>query len=466
MAQAPAVVTARSGAVPANRITLPLLRIRERRLLLAAVDGALAGGVLLLSYQVWKSAAHPPSNDMTSIPWAWVMAGTLSWLAISWLAGAYDLDVADRLVSAVKRCLTVTVFTTVEGLGAYSLFLKTYPRPALAIALPAVPIAVLLWRAVYASALHGPASAVRILVLGDSQVAASLGLVASASQYYRVVGSISSEEDSIVDLPGEVERLGAHRIVVAPRVRLTNAMVAGLTAAVERGTEVLDFNSAYEEMAGKVAVDHAGDHWLAALPTRVTTSAFEEMAMRGLDIAGGIVGGAISLLLLPPVAAAIALTSKGPVFYHQQRLGRGGRPFTIYKLRTMRRDAEDDGVKWAGVGDTRVTPIGRFLRRTHLDEVPQFWNILRGEMSLVGPRPERIEFTDELSRQIPFYRLRLSVRPGLTGQKQIKVGYAATKDEHLEVLRHDLYYIKHRSLALNLAIIARTLGSVVGQDGR
>jgi lipopolysaccharide/colanic/teichoic acid biosynthesis glycosyltransferase len=114
----------------------------------------------------------------------------------------------------------------------------------------------------------------------------------------------------------------------------------------------------------------------------------------------------------------------------------------------------------------RTTRVGRFLRRSHLDELPQFWNVLRGEMSLVGPRPERPEFTEALARSIPFYRLRLAVRPGLSGLKQIRVGYAATPDEHLDVLRHDLYYIKHRSLALNLVIMARTLGSVLGMKGR
>jgi lipopolysaccharide/colanic/teichoic acid biosynthesis glycosyltransferase len=132
----------------------------------------------------------------------------------------------------------------------------------------------------------------------------------------------------------------------------------------------------------------------------------------------------------------------------------------------MRQDAEPNGARWANQEDDRATRVGRVLRKTHLDELPQFWNVLRGDMSLVGPRPERREFTDRLSAEVPFYGLRLTVRPGLTGLKQIKVGYAASPEEHLEVLRHDLYYIKHRSLALNILIMARTLGSIVGMDGR
>ncbi|MBV9281396.1 MAG: sugar transferase, partial [Chloroflexi bacterium] len=233
-----------------------------------------------------------------------------------------------------------------------------------------------------------------------------------------------------------------------------------------RGIEVVDFAAAYEEIAGKVAVDHAGDFWLAALPTCLKTSSLEEVSMRCLDVVGAAVGLTLTCLLAPFIGAAIFLESGGPIIYRQERLGRAGKAFTILKFRSMRHDAEAAGARWATWRDGRATRVGRFLRATHLDELPQFWNVLRGDMSLVGPRPERQEFTDQLARTIPFYRLRLSVRPGLTGLKQIRVGYASSMEEHLEVLRHDLYYIKHRSLVLNLLIMARTLGSVLGMDGR
>jgi lipopolysaccharide/colanic/teichoic acid biosynthesis glycosyltransferase len=188
--------------------------------------------------------------------------------------------------------------------------------------------------------------------------------------------------------------------------------------------------------------------------------------MRLLDIGGAVLGLALTALLGPVIVALVKLDSPGPAIYSQPRLGRGGKPFTIYKFRTMHRDAEAEGARWAVAADARTTRCGRLLRRTHLDELPQFWNVLRGDMSLVGPRPERPGFTDDLSRAIPFYRLRLSVRPGLTGLKQIRFGYASTAAEHLEVLRHDLYYIKHRSVALNLLIMWRTLGWMFRMKGR
>jgi exopolysaccharide biosynthesis polyprenyl glycosylphosphotransferase len=465
MASTQTLVAAEATRAVATRTAIPRLRIPERRLLLACFDGLIAGGMLLLAYEIWKSTVHPGADNMASVPWTWVLAAAVSWLVLSWLAGSYDLNVADRTVGILKRTITVSALAVGAGLGGYLLFPKTYPRPSLAMALAGVPLGVLAWRLLYSSAFHRPASALRILVLGNNHTQ-NLSEITRNSRYFRVVAEVSEEQSASVDLIELLNSLRIHRIVVAPRLRLTDRMVAMLSTAIERGVEVIDFNSAYEEMAGKVAVDHAGDHWLAALPTRVTTSALEEAAVRWLDIVGALIGGAATIVLLPLVAAAVHLSSRGPVLYRQRRVGRAGREFTIYKFRTMIVDAETGGARWAKPDDERVTSVGRFLRGTHLDELPQLWNILLGDMSLVGPRPERPEFTRALADQIPFYRLRLMVRPGLTGLKQLKVGYAATVDEHLDVLRHDLYYIKHRSLALNLAIIAQTLGLVMGRDGR
>jgi len=437
------------------------------------LDTGLVFTIMLAAYEAWKAFAHPAADNMATVPWAWVLGGALSWLSISWLAGAYDLDIADRLTAAARRSFTVWIFAAGEGLVCYWLFLKTYPRPALAMALVAAPAAVVCWRALYAIALSRPTAATRVLVLGhDDDYQALIGL-AGNNRYFHIVGLIPTDLAQGPPSPNNPDalteattRTGAHRIVVAPKVELTDAVIAALTAAIERGIEVLDFNTAYEEMAGKVAVDHAGDHWLAALPTRPKTSSFEEAAMRALDILGAVVGLCVTAVLFPSIAGAIILTSHGSAIYCQERLGRGGHPFTIFKFRSMNVDAEAAGARWAHRRDPRVTAVGRFLRRTHLDELPQFWNVLKGDMSLVGPRPERPEFTNTLSSEIPFYRLRLAVRPGMTGLKQIKVGYAASAEEHLEVLRHDLYYIKHRSLTLNLSTIARTLGSVSGMGGR
>jgi exopolysaccharide biosynthesis polyprenyl glycosylphosphotransferase len=189
--------------------------------------------------------------------------------------------------------------------------------------------------------------------------------------------------------------------------------------------------------------------------------------MRLLDLCGA----GLLLVLSAPVmllaALAIRITSPGPALYRQQRVGTGGREFTIYKFRSMRVDAEaDTGAVWATPGrDARVTAVGAFLRRSRVDELPQLWNVIRGDMSLVGPRPERPEFVKGLTEQIPFYGQRHALRPGLTGWAQVRYAYGASVEDAMEKLQYDLYYIKNRSLALNLYIIFETLKTVVTRSG-
>jgi exopolysaccharide biosynthesis polyprenyl glycosylphosphotransferase len=190
------------------------------------------------------------------------------------------------------------------------------------------------------------------------------------------------------------------------------------------------------------------------------------VAKRTLDI----VVSALGLIVLSPVMAMVALairvTSPGPAVYQQQRVGKDGRLFTIYKFRSMCADAEaQTGAVWARVGDPRVTPVGRFLRRTRLDELPQLWNVLRGHMSFVGPRPERPEFVDDLGTKIPFYGQRHAVRPGVTGWAQVRHRYGNTIEDSLEKLQYDLFYIKHLSIAFDLFVILETMKTVITRRG-
>jgi lipopolysaccharide/colanic/teichoic acid biosynthesis glycosyltransferase len=177
-------------------------------------------------------------------------------------------------------------------------------------------------------------------------------------------------------------------------------------------------------------------------------------------------GGAVVLLalawpLLLLAALAVRLDSRGPIFYRQERVGLSGRTFTLLKFRTMRSDAEADGPRWATVGDARITRVGRWLRRWRIDELPQLFNVLAGDMALVGPRPERPEFVRKLKQAIPFYGLRECVPPGLSGWAQVRCSYASSIEEQSIKLEHDLYYVRHRSLLLDLAVLARTLKVVV-----
>jgi exopolysaccharide biosynthesis polyprenyl glycosylphosphotransferase len=186
-------------------------------------------------------------------------------------------------------------------------------------------------------------------------------------------------------------------------------------------------------------------------------------AKRLLDIVMATIGLVLALPIMAIVVLLVRLTSRGPVLYHQRRVGQHGRIFTVHKFRSMCHDAEaTTGPVWAAkAGDARVTPIGRFLRRSRLDEVPQLWNVLKGDMSFVGPRPERPEFVGELTRDIPFYGQRHIVRPGLTGWAQVRYTYGATTEDALQKLQYDLFYIKNLSLPLDVFIILATIKTVV-----
>src|SRR5690606_22115668 len=206
-------------------------------------------------------------------------------------------------------------------------------------------------------------------------------------------------------------------------------------------------------------------YWMSMLPIEAV-SIFNPypLVKRAADLALSIVGLAFFGLLLPLIAMAMKLDSPGPIFFRQRRVGKSGRLFWLYKLRSMIPDAER-GRRWPSDDDPRITRVGRLLRKTRLDEVPQLYNVLRGEMSIIGPRPERPEFVEELSQTIPFYRTRHVVKPGITGWAQVRYRYGASEEDALIKLQYDLYYIRHRSIALDVLIILRTIGKMLALQG-
>jgi sugar transferase (PEP-CTERM system associated) len=224
--------------------------------------------------------------------------------------------------------------------------------------------------------------------------------------------------------------------------------------------------SVYEEYTGKIAIENLRPSWLI-FSEGFRKSRMLQASKRLLDILVAAIGLIVAAPVLILVAIAVRMTSRGPALYHQKRVGLNGRELTVHKFRSMRQDAEAlTGPVWASkAGDPRVTPIGRFLRQSRLDELPQLWNVLVGEMSFVGPRPERPEFVSELTQQIPYYGQRHVVRPGLTGWAQVRYSYGASKEDALEKLQYDLYYIKNLSSALDLLIIVETIKTVVMRKG-
>ncbi len=238
-----------------------------------------------------------------------------------------------------------------------------------------------------------------------------------------------------------------------------------LFSLMSRGVTVLNEMTFLEGYLRETPVEAANTDWLLTQYGETVKREFE-LAKRGIECICSVVMIVVCLPLFLIVAIAVKLTSSGPIFYTQQRIGKLGRTFTIYKFRSMRQDAEANGVQWSTMNDPRVTPIGRILRHTHLDELPQLVNILQGDMSFVGPRPERPEFVQEIELQIPFYSLRHLIRPGVTGWAQISFPYGASIEDARRKLAFDLYYVKHRYWFFDLKILLKTFTMLFRGEGR
>jgi exopolysaccharide biosynthesis polyprenyl glycosylphosphotransferase len=256
-------------------------------------------------------------------------------------------------------------------------------------------------------------------------------------------------------------------LVVTSTRELSGQMFQGVMDAYVWGINVVPMPLLYERITGRVPVEHVNKNWAVVLPLDDQSNFnLYPLFKRLIELFLACIGMLVFLLLLVPIAVIIKLDSPGDIFYSQRRVGLNGRTFSIYKFRTMTADAEaQSGAIFSRKGDPRVTRSGKIMRKTRLDELPQLINVLRGDMSLIGPRPERPEHVERLMTKIPFYRTRLVIRPGLTGWAQVRYGYGSDDEDALMKLQYDLYYIRHQSLLLDLNIIIRTAGKVVKMSG-
>jgi exopolysaccharide biosynthesis polyprenyl glycosylphosphotransferase len=346
-------------------------------------------------------------------------------------------------------------------------------------------LGVVAWRLVYARFFFQPGFQRRALIVGRDanaeRLAAELDAAAGAERAnpfrgtgYQVVGLVDrlpmGEEvalDPSHSLVRFIRTSGVDEVLVAEGAELTAEFQEALLDCREIGVPVVPLTVAYERLAARLPVAYAErELGLIACAEDPPVQRLYGAAKRLGDVAIALAGLLVLALLLPAVALGNALCSPGPLFYRQQRVGRGGRPYALVKLRTMARDAERDcGAIWAAAGDPRVTPLGRWLRRSHLDELPQVINVLRGQMSMVGPRPERPQLVGEISGALPIYRARHCVRPGVTGWAQIRYPYGNSVEDARIKLEYDLYYIKHAGFVLDAVILLRTIPALLRFNG-
>ena len=360
---------------------------------------------------------------------------------------------------------------------------NSLPRRGVAGFIILAAVFTLLWRLIYIRIFTAPGLLRRVLVIGAGNAGETMVEVINQQwpPPFKTIGLIDDDPQKVGneiggfqvmgnshDLSKIIEQNQVTDIVLAISGEMGGSMFQAILAAQEKGINLSPMPQVYEELLGRVPIFLLEAEWIVrSFVEKSNTGTLYQLSKSLIDFIGGLIGSAFMVALLPLISLATILETGFPVFFTQERLGRGGQPYKIIKFRTMARDAEKDGeVRMAAQNDERVTKVGWFLRKTHLDEIPQFINVLRGEMSLVGPRAERPQLVEQFQKEIPFYRARLLVKPGITGWAQINYGYAGNVDETAVKLEYDLYYIEHRNFLMDFSIIMRTVGTVLGFKGQ
>jgi sugar transferase (PEP-CTERM system associated) len=458
-----------------------LKRLRWRPLVLILFETALILAAIVVA--AWLRLGTAPLRLITEEN----LLGKGLFIALVCQTCLYYAELYDLRLVRDRRELFVRIL---QALGAASFLLAVVylvvpdlviGRGVFVVAAAMVATLVVGWRLAFEwiAARFGPAE--RLLLVGTNSAAVSLARELHDLRNelgVHIVGFVDPDPSrvgepllnpsvigTIADIPRIVGEQRVDRVVVSLGDARGKLPMDDLLAMKLAGVSFDHLASVYEEYTGKIAVEHLRPSWLIFSPG-FRKSPIIRAAKRGSDFVLAVLGLVLAMPVMLLVAAAVKASSAGPALYHQQRVGQDGRVFTIHKFRSMRQDAEKHtGAVWASANDDRITPVGRIMRKTRLDELPQLWNVVRGDMSFVGPRPERPEFVASLTEQIPFYGLRHVVRPGLTGWAQVCYTYGATVEDALQKLQYDLFYIKNLSLSLDVFILFKTVQTVVLRRG-
>jgi exopolysaccharide biosynthesis polyprenyl glycosylphosphotransferase len=477
-----------------KRFRLPSLGlgVSERKLLLGVVDVTLLSLALATSIVIRTDLFFDLSSFFFNIKWFITLF--LIWVVIAGIFDVYNLARAGNPSSSLVASTSAAAVTSLIYLVVPWLTPPIENRSQLFVFVALSVLFVGVWRFLYATLFVQPAFLRRALVIGAGNSGRALvhalqqkGSGPEFNPYkgtgHEIIGFVDDDPNRLNEEIEGVPVLGnsshlvdlvlnydVNELVIA--ITNTQEIQPGLFEAIldcrERGLTIASMTTIYERLTGRVAFEHASRNVeIASGRSENAWSRLYNLFKRLVDIFGALFGLFCMLVLVPFLLLANTFNSPGPLFFRQIRVGKGGHLFEVIKLRSMVTDAEaETGAVWARKKDSRITSIGRWLRQTHLDELPQVINVLRGEMSLVGPRPERPEFVNELSETIPFYRARHSVRPGITGWAQIHQDYGDSFDGAREKLEFDLYYIKRAGMIVDTTIMLRTVSKVIGFRGR
>lgn len=463
------------------------LRPGEQRLLLIFGDLLMGAIALLAGIYVWW--AGDAWLDVFNLEFfrlrvqVWFYFLPVTWVIL--LIETYDLHRSSNWTRTLRAVIIAGLFAGAIYLMVY--FLADIPgkinRRAVGVFILLTTILTLVWRWYYIKLIISHGEQRRAFVIGAGSNGRTLAEIYKTIQPppFNLIAYIDDDPEKLgVDIAGysvignsvTLSRLVDELLITDLIVSITGEMKGETFRTIlemqEKGVEITRMPTLYEELLGRVPIHHLEYDWiLRSFVDEINGGMIYEFFKRLLDIIVSLIGMVVFILILPFVTIATLVNDGFPIFYKQERLGKGAKSFDIIKFRTMKKDAEKEGhAQMAGEQDPRITKVGNFLRSTRIDEVPQFWNVLSGEMSMVGPRAERAQWVATFEQQIPFYRSRLLVKPGISGWAQINYGYAATVEDTSVKLEYDLYYIKHRSIFMDIIIILRTFGTVLGMKGR
>lgn len=451
----------------------------ERKILLRIIDVIVVLSALYLLGVIFQFDYFLINEQQ----WMWSVILAAYLLFFATVFEMYNLQRASRITGTLRSAVSTGSVTSLVYLLT-PFFTPVLPENRIQILYfyLAVTVPLLLWRAIYIKLFASSRFNKNIIIIADASDAAMVAqTLQDVDPNYKISGFINTgpaiEQGHIVG----VKAIGikdAHEllhdqsvteIVVASNEveGITSNLYKWLIELVENGYSVREYTQVYEEMTDRVPVQYVGKDFYRYFPfARNNQNRLYLVYHRLFDMIASILGILIGIALVPFVFLGNLIGNRGPLFYTQERVGLNRKLFRIIKFRTMVTDAEKSGAQFAVVNDARITKFGKFLRATRIDEFPQFLNIFKGEMSVIGPRPEREVFVEQLSEKIPFYETRHVIKPGLTGWAQVKTKYGVTDEDHLRKLQYDLYYIKKRSVFLDIRIVVKTLSTIIFFKGQ
>jgi len=444
----------------------------------------LAGDIIILYFSLWLTLAVRYMKLVDQESWSkhWLPFTVLFvvWLAVFFINKMYDISIAQNNVKFFSIALSSLAWCAVVGIVFFYIATTGIsPKTILALDIIIFGIIFIWWRRVFNQMVVNKKFRENAVIVGLTKETLNLAKKINSKPQWglRVIAIVKSDQDDFdfqddsMKIINSSQELGSFlkaeqikTIIIDPRIKDYPDLINEIYKGLNMKLNIFDLPGFAEKFTGKILINTIGQMWFLE-NIKESSKQFYEILKRLVDILFALILLLVSAPFLPFIYIAIKINSSGPGFFMQVRVGKNGKQFMAIKFRTMYVNSEQNGPQWAKPEDPRVTRVGKFLRQSRIDEIPQLINVLKGEMSFIGPRPERPEFIERLREIIPFYDVRLLIKPGLTGWAQVNFPYGYSEKDALEKLQYDLYYIKNRSFIVDVSILLKTIKTVLSGEG-